>query len=340
MVGRVEFDPERVRIHFIHTILRLELENKQNRSEEILFKNDVSRQWHPQTSRPPDLSTSTSISDFSNCNYNSVVYDNLSHRSGTSMSSTDRTMKDYDRVVQTMPSHQDPTNNLIELTNRPSDDDTINLHYDYRNDDYSAESIINSDVVPDMIGIGSDIGHDIGHDIGTVNSFNSTFSEFVERTYNLGGSDYPHHSAYLSSAHSESTSTDIVVSTNIPYDLCDESIPNSDSAPTLDNHKKPIDVTSLLENDGEFRNNPIEALHSDERQLDDDEDDDTVRIDAIKDLLNSDIDIEEAIPSAMVTVDTISKNSIKDTEDDFALSVSDEECSTHVDLDKNDVTNL
>lgn len=322
VVGRVEFDPERVRIHFIHTILRLELENKQNRSEEIVFKNDVSRQWHPQT-RPPDISTANSISDFSNCNYNSVVFDNLTHRSSTSMAA-DRTMKDYDRVDQSMPSHSD-SSNLMELANRPSDDDTLNLHYDYRNDEFSTESIINSDVVPNII--------DKSNDVGTVNSFNSTFNEFLERTYNLGGTDYQHHSAYLSSSHSGSTSSGIVDSSNIdniPYHLCDEPIPNSDDASTSENHVEiSIDVTPLMDNEGEFPNSTID---SNERELDD-----SVRVDVIKELLNNEVDVEEEIPSVMVAVETnkICENERNQTEDDFALSVSDEEYA-----DKNELNNL
>lgn len=322
VVGRVEFDPERVRIHFIHTILRLELENKQNRSEEIVFKNDVSRQWHPQT-RPPDISTATTISDFSNCNYNSVVFDNLTHRGSTSMAA-DRTMKDYDRVGQSMPSHSD-SSNLIELANRPSDDDTLNLHYDYRNDEFSTETIINADVVPNII-----------DNVGTVNSFNSTFNEFLERTYNLGGTDYQNHSAYLSSSHSGSTSSGIVDSSNIdniPYELCDGLIPNSnDAASTSDNHvDKPIDVAPLLEIDGDEHRNG--AIDSNDSQLYD-----AVRVDGVKDVLNNDVDVEAEIPSVMVTVETnqIGENACNETEEDFARSVSDQQC----DADKNELNNL
>ncbi|KAG4071077.1 hypothetical protein HA402_002749 [Bradysia odoriphaga] len=318
VVGRVEFDPERVRIHFIHTILRLELENKQNRSEEIVFKNDVSRQWHPQT-RPPDISAAGSISDFSNCNYSSVAFDNLSHRSSTSMAA-DRTMKDYDRTNQSMPSHSD-TSNLIELANRPSDDDTLNLHYDYRNEEFSTESLINSNIVTDIV--------DKGGDIGTVNSFNSTFNEFLERTYNLGGTDhYQHHSAFLSSPHNGSTSSGIE---NIPYALCDETIPNSDTAipSTSSQHfaTKLDGGASLLHNDiTEFRNSAANVTDSNEKeQLDD----------SITELLNHEIDVEEEIPSVMVTLES-SKACGTVTDDDFSLCVTDdEECA-----DTDDLNNL
>ncbi len=341
-VGRVEFDPERVRIHFIHTILRLELENKQNRSEEI-FKNDVSRQWHPQT-RPPDISTAGSISDFSN--YNSVVFDNnLSHRGSSTSMAADRTMKDYDRIGQSMPPSHTDASNLIELANRPSnDDDTLNLHYDYRNDEFSTESIINSNVAGDIV--------DKGADVGTVNSFNSTFNEFLERTYNLGGTEH-YHSAYLSSSHSGSTSSSGIVDSitnidHIPYDLCDERIPNSDnmlastSAQHFE-HTKAIDVVLPLQLDSvvgdEFRNSPLnDAIDSNQRQVDDDDDDDSVRVNAIKELLNSEIDIEEEIPSVMVTVESskMRENATNENEDDFALSISeDEECA-----DKNELINL
>lgn len=50
-VGRVEFNPARVRTHYIHTILRLELENKQHRSDEHLTYNNALNggipEWHP-----------------------------------------------------------------------------------------------------------------------------------------------------------------------------------------------------------------------------------------------------------------------------------------------------
>lgn len=322
----MEFDPERVRIHFIHTILRLELENKQNRSEEIVFKNDVSRQWHPQT-RPPDITTANTINDFSNCNYSPVGFDTLSHRSSTSMAA-DRSMKDYDRVDQSMASHSDPSN-LIELANRPSDDDTLNLHYDYRNDEFSTESLIDANVVTDIEKSSEVIG-------GTVNSFNSTFNEFLERTYNLGGSDY--HSAFSLSSHSESTSSGVVDSSNIdniPYDLCDEPIPNSDHIASTSEYrpKKPTDVSPLLDNADDYHNNGVEAFGAIDSN-------DSVRVDVIKDLLNNEIDvvdIEEEIPSVMVTVESnkSGENTCHETEDNFTLSVSDEECAG-----KNELNNL
>lgn len=333
VVGRVEFDPERVRIHFIHTILRLELENKQNRSEEIVFKNDVSRQWHPQT-RPPDITTtSASISDFSNCNYNSVVFDNLSHRSSTSMVA-DRTMKDYDRTGQSMPSSHSDSSNLVELTNRPPlDDDTLNLHYDYRNDEFGTESIVNSNVA----------ATDGVSDVGTMNSFNSTFNEFLERTYNLGGTDhhhhhYQHHSAFLSATSTSTTSSpsgivDASNIDNIPYDLCDAPIPNTDNIlpSTSSLH---VDVSPLLYTikDDKYENSAVvgDAIDTVDRELDD-----AVRsADVIDQLLSSEIDVEEAIPSVMVfESNKFCENASNQIDDDFALPVTDddddddEECS-------------
>ncbi|KAJ6648238.1 Cysteine/serine-rich nuclear protein 2 [Pseudolycoriella hygida] len=316
--GRVEFDPERVRIHFIHTIVRLEIETKQNRPEENLFRNDVSRQWHPQT-RPPDISGASSSSDHSNFHYNnSTVFDSLSHRSITAMTA-DSSMKNFDRVDQSLPSHSS-SNNLIELANRQSDDDTLNLHYDYRNDGFSTESIINADVVSDIIEKG-------GANVGAANSFSSTFNEFIERTYNLGGTDYQnHHSAYLSSSHSEPTSSGIVDSSsidNIPYDLCDEPIPNS---------------TSMLENDAPYQSNPVDdidlAIDSSERPIDD-----SVRADVITDLLNNDVDVEDEIPSVVVTIDNnkIGNNECKEISSESAL------VSPVLDFDsadKHELTNL
>lgn len=355
-VGRVEFDPERVRIHFIHTILRLELENKQNRSEEIVFKNDVSRQWHPQTRPPSDIiSTAGSISDFSNCSYNSVVtFDNLSHHRSSPSMVADRTIKDYDRTNQSMPSsHSDTSNNLIELANRaPSDDDTLNLHYDYRcNDEFSTESIINSNIVTDIV----DSKGGVSGDVGTVNSFNSTFNEFLERTYNLGGTDhhhhhhYQHHSSFLSSPHSASTSsaaTGIVDSSstidNIPYVLCDESpTPNTDTAmPSTSTQHFAIsklncdDDVPLLHSDiVGFRNSA--ATDSNDRL-----DDDSVRSDVITELLNREIDVEEEIPSVMVTLESSKSATGTDgvADDDFALAVTDDE--DDVCDDKNELSNL
>lgn len=334
VVGRVEFDPERVRIHFIHTILRLELENKQNRSEEIVFKNDVSRQWHPQT-RPPDISTAGAISDFSNCSYNTVAFDNLTHRSSSSSMAADRTMKDYDRTNQSMPSHSDTSSNLIELASRPSDDDTLNLHYDYRNDEFSTESILNSNA-----NIVTDIAVDRGVEVaGTVNSFNSTFNEFLERTYNLGGTDhYPHHSAFLSSPHSESTSSGIVDSStidNIPYALCDEPIPNSDIIVTASTSSSQHFDAKLIDDDDD-----VPLLHNEavELRTDDDDDgvaanakqqlDDSVRADVITELLSHEIDVEEEIPSVMVTLESTKAacgTVVTDDDEDFALSVTDDE---------------
>lgn len=317
----MEFDPERVRIHFIHTILRLELENKQNRSEEIVFKNDVSRQWHPQN-RPPDITTATTttttngISEFSNCNYNSVGFDNLSHRSSTSsVAVADRSIKDYDRVgPSSMPSHSN-SSNLIELANRPSDVDTLNLHYDYRNDNFTPDSIVNTNVVANCT--------DKGQDVGMVNSFNSTFNEFLERTYNLGGSDYQHHSAYLSPSHSGSTSSGIVDPSNIvniPYDLCDEPISDNIATTSVNQDKKSVDVVPEMSNETLVRNSSIETNDSDNRELDD-----SVQTNVIDELLNNEIDVEEEIPSVMVAVENnkICENAKNGIEDDFTLTVCD-----------------
>lgn len=335
VVGRVEFDPERVRIHFIHTILRLELENKQNRSEEIVFKNDVSRQWHPQT-RPPDISTAGTISDFTNCNYSSAVFDNSLHRSSTS------TLKDYDRCDQSMISSHSDSSNLIELANRqPSDDDTLNLHYDYRNDEFSTESIITSSVAPNS--------DEKAGDVGTVNSFNSTFNEFLERTYNLGsgGTDQHHyqpqqhhHSAFLSSTASASSDIVDTSNDNIPFDdLCNVPIPNNVLPSTSSSHVdiKSIDVSQpapLHHNDkaNEF------IIDTNERQLDGD----SIRVDVIEQLLNNEIDIEAEIPSVMVTVESSKTDDRRNAsngsmEDDFTLSVTDDEDEC---TDENQLNNL
>jgi hypothetical protein len=71
--GRIEFNPSRVKTHFIHTVMRLELEKRQELSEEIAnnpVQHTSSSKWWSQ------LRSSTHTNTNSSSSYNTFLYSN------------------------------------------------------------------------------------------------------------------------------------------------------------------------------------------------------------------------------------------------------------------------
>lgn len=138
----MEFNPVRVRTHFIHTVLRLELENKQHQSDEHVFNNidvgDGGQSWHPNMCG--GLSTVTTT----HTNYNnSVIYNNNSSLQQPDLSMVvDGSGNSHTHVIGT---------------------ESLDLHYAYR-DDYVANAADSLIIDPIVANNGVPLyGHHDGH---------------------------------------------------------------------------------------------------------------------------------------------------------------------------------
>jgi cysteine/serine-rich nuclear protein len=108
--GRVEFNPARVKTHFIHTIMRLELEKRQEMSDDTASSSVI--QNHPKWwSQMRMQQTQQASSNQTNCNY---TYSATA--SSTSSSSTSNQLY----------SNSSP--------NKVAQHESIDLHYAYRDD--------------------------------------------------------------------------------------------------------------------------------------------------------------------------------------------------------------
>lgn len=142
--GRVEFNPKRVRTHFIHTLMRLELEKKQEKSEKQtalnaydgrlrLRDNDDDHQLHSQQQHHTGLGLGQLV------NYNpsnSIIYP-ASMSTATSSIGDMVTMVDShmhcnnnsDFGSATSTPHRNSANGMMSMPESPLD-----LHYAFRND--------------------------------------------------------------------------------------------------------------------------------------------------------------------------------------------------------------
>lgn len=117
--GRIEFNPSRVKTHFIHTIMRLELEKRQELSEDVTNNvHHASSKWWPQLRSPSHTVLPSAIPN-NNGNYNSYLYNN-----GVSATSTQYSSK--------IPP--------ISTVNQES----LDLHYAYR-EEYPSQLSISTD---------------------------------------------------------------------------------------------------------------------------------------------------------------------------------------------------
>ncbi|KAG5679409.1 hypothetical protein PVAND_008976 [Polypedilum vanderplanki] len=78
--GRIEFNPARVKTHFIHTIMRLELEKRQEMSDDnmptsVIQHHPPPSKWWPQM-RLSSTASSSNTPQHSNGNYSSYMYNN------------------------------------------------------------------------------------------------------------------------------------------------------------------------------------------------------------------------------------------------------------------------
>lgn len=119
--GRVEFNPARVKTHFIHTIMRLELEKRQELSDDTAPSSSSSSsniiQNHPkwwQRMQTP----STAPNNANNCNYSNYAY-------------SPSTSSQY----TTMPlKSQHSTAHSSQTANNVVTQESLDLHYAYRED--------------------------------------------------------------------------------------------------------------------------------------------------------------------------------------------------------------
>jgi hypothetical protein len=122
--GRVEFNPARVKTHFIHTIMRLELEKRQEMSDDSASSSVI--QNHPKWWSQMRMQQTQAASNQTNCNY--------SYSASASSSSTSPSTQQYN----TSPSKVSTSTNIV------AQQESIDLHYAYR-DDYINNPINTSD---------------------------------------------------------------------------------------------------------------------------------------------------------------------------------------------------
>lgn len=141
--GRIEFNPVRVRTHFIHTLMRLGLEKK---SEENISKTDVSEQhhWPDASSRLSMASTSYSQSDSlmcesssNNSKYNGNLLRDVSLSSHLEVESCVNT-----GTFSNM--HYDNSNTSKPNNNLQCREDSLDL-YTFREENYNEENCNNID---------------------------------------------------------------------------------------------------------------------------------------------------------------------------------------------------
>lgn len=140
-VGRVEFNASRVNTHFIHTILRLQLDNKQTSlpldDHNIIFPNATIPEWYPNILEGSVLNTT--IANTSGYIPSIGLFDNV-------RPSTDIADVSNCSVVS---SSNIGKNNLIDQNHTATDVlpgcGTTDLHYAYRDDYMDLRAVASSD---------------------------------------------------------------------------------------------------------------------------------------------------------------------------------------------------
>lgn len=161
--GRIEFNPSRVKTHFIHTIMRLELEKRQELSEDVSSSSSVIQhapsKWWAQMRSSHLSSTNTSGASYTSYNYNGVPH----------ASTTLTTPPQYGAKIPSISTMVAPAMNQ----------ESLDLHYAYR-DEYSNTLTLSSDA---NVGAYSGSSNDyytaynyMPHTVGSSNAFHSNYS--------------------------------------------------------------------------------------------------------------------------------------------------------------------
>lgn len=117
--GRIEFNPARVKTHFIHTIMRLELEKRQETSEDSTTTSVIqgNSKWWPQMRIQQHNSPQASTS------YNIYPYNNISSSPAS-------------QFLGKIP----PITSMVSPTASTTGQDSLDLHYAFR-DEYNTSNL-------------------------------------------------------------------------------------------------------------------------------------------------------------------------------------------------------
>lgn len=141
--GRLEFNPKRVRTHFIHTIMRLELEKKQKKSD----KQNTLHTYDGRL-RLRESDEENSIMDSGGMNTRLMNYNSTNNTiyKTTAMQSTSGSAIDGHQIATTSTHYSsneidDTSRNCVSMNETPLD-----LHYAFRND-YSVDPLPNYSLI-------------------------------------------------------------------------------------------------------------------------------------------------------------------------------------------------
>ncbi|CAG9799196.1 unnamed protein product [Chironomus riparius] len=183
--GRVEFNPSRVKTHFIHTIMRLELEKRQELSEDsktnIIPSLPPAKWWMRLQSTQPNSNTST--------NYNSYVYNN-------GISSNQYSGK--------IPS-------LSMMSASMANQESIDLHFAYR-DEYINNSTLNTDTNNSSFNSNSNdyfSGYNYLSTTGSISPNNAVHCGFSSNSYS--------YNQHYTDLHRQNNMTQLNFSTDCQY---------------------------------------------------------------------------------------------------------------------------
>lgn len=159
--GRIEFNPARVKTHFIHTIMRLELEKRQELSEDVsssVIQHAPSKWWSQM--RSSHLSSTNS----SSASYSGYIYNNgVTHTSTT----------------PTLPSQYNAKIPSISTMVAPAlNQESLDLHYAYR-DEYSNTLTLSSEANGAYNGSSNDYYTTYNYmplSVGSSNAFHNNYS--------------------------------------------------------------------------------------------------------------------------------------------------------------------
>lgn len=170
--GRIEFNPARVKTHFIHTIMRLELEKRQELSEDVsssVIQHAPSKWWSQMRSSHLSSTNNSSSATYSNYIYNNGV----PHTSTT----TSTPPSQYGAKIPSISTMVAPAMNQ----------ESLDLHYAYR-DEYSNTLTLSSEANGAYNGSSSDYYSNYNYmplSVGSSNAFHSSYS--------ITQSPYHHH---------------------------------------------------------------------------------------------------------------------------------------------------
>lgn len=158
--GRIEFNPARVKTHFIHTIMRLELEKRQELSEDVstsVIQHTPTKWWPHMRST---AHTSMASNNTNNANYNSYVYNAVASSSSSSTQ--------YNSKIPSISTMVTPSINQ----------ESLDLHYAYR-DDYSNTLSLSSETNGSAYNCSNDYYTSYNYmpiSVATPNAFHNNYS--------------------------------------------------------------------------------------------------------------------------------------------------------------------